>query len=405
MRRHRKHDSGESGVRRGIWLGVCAIPAVAVLSALGLSRVWPGIPVFWPVLAVPPALAGVGASRARRPLICGILMLALAAAIVPASRSPFVLGSAASGFTGTMSLAIATVMAIALVTAASAIGVAQSGHAETSRRLADVTTVAEATQRALLRPMPDRVGPLELDVLYLAAAAGARVGGDLYEVADTRHGIRLIVGDVRGKGLDAVEIAADVLGMFREVAHEVYTLAEMARRIDAGLARRPGSHEDFVTAVFAEIDPSSGEMTIYNCGHPPPIVLSARRQGTGAHGAAVLEVPSPAPPLRLMTMGDWSGASRTLTFRPGEMLLLYTDGVTEARDPQGRLYPLAERIGRIPGRRRLGRRSALLERLHEDLLRHAAAPLDDDAAMVLIQAPASWQDRQALAVAVGERVR
>ena len=75
-------------------------------------------------------------------------------------------------------------------------------------------------------------------MVYLAAAAEARVGGDLYEVARTPFGIRLIVGDARGKGLEAVETAADVLGVFREVAHEVYTLAEVARRIDASLARR-----------------------------------------------------------------------------------------------------------------------------------------------------------------------
>ena len=110
--------------------------------------------------------------------------------------------------------------------------------APVEQKLADVTSVADVVQRALLPPLPGRVGPLELQVVYLAAAAEARVGGDLYEVARTPFGIRLIVGDARGKGLEAVETAADVLGVFREVAHEVYTLAEMARRIDASLARR-----------------------------------------------------------------------------------------------------------------------------------------------------------------------
>ncbi len=90
------------------------------------------------------------------------------------------------------------------------------------------------------------------------------------------------MGDVRGKGLDAVEIAADVLGVFREVAHEVYTLAEVARRIDASLARRPAAPlEEFVTAVLAEIDPAAGSLTIYNCGHPPPLVLSPAGNGPG----------------------------------------------------------------------------------------------------------------------------
>ena len=197
------------------------------------------------------------------------------------------------------------------------------------QKLADVTSVADVVQRALLPPLPGRIGPLELQVVYLAAAA--RVGGDLYEVARTPFGIRLIVGDARGKGLEEVETAADVLGVFREVAHEVYTLAEAARRIDASLARRlaagqahgsrPG--EEFVTAVLTEIDPAAGQLTIYNCGHPPPLLLSpgtgdsrkshAGRNGQAAPSVTSVEVPSPAPPLRLLPLGDCSAAGRCLS--------------------------------------------------------------------------------------------
>src|SRR6202044_1900871 len=69
-------------------------------------------------------------------------------------------------------------------------------------QIANVASVAEAAQRAVLRPLPEQLGPLKLGVVYLAAAAEARVGGDLYEVTHTEnHGIRLIIGDVRGKGL------------------------------------------------------------------------------------------------------------------------------------------------------------------------------------------------------------
>ena len=144
---------------------------------------------------------------------------------------------AAAPFTTTAEVPVVTTVSILVVTLISAFGGSRGG--QENQRLADVTSVAEAAQRALLRPLPRQVGPLELGVVYLAAAAEARVGGDLYEVTRTQFGIRLIVGDVRGKGLDAVEIAADVLGVFREVAHEVYTLAEVARRIDASLARPP----------------------------------------------------------------------------------------------------------------------------------------------------------------------
>jgi hypothetical protein len=227
------------------------------------------------------------------------------------------------------------------VTALTALGVRlnrrgrheRASVAPVEQKLADVTSVAEVVQRALLPPLPGRVGPLELEMVYLAAAAEARVGGDLYEVARTPFGIRLIVGDARGKGLEAVETAAEVLGVFREVAREVYTLAEAARRIDASLARRldASQAEEFVTAVLAEIDPCAGSLTVYNCGHPPPLLLSPgggdsrerhiSRNGQAAPSVTSVDVPSPAPPLRLLPLGDCSAVGRTLRFPPGGALL------------------------------------------------------------------------------------
>jgi serine phosphatase RsbU (regulator of sigma subunit) len=369
------------------WLVLCGIPAVAALAALGLSGFWSG-QILLPLFAVPPALAGIGAATPRRPLAYGAVMLLAAAVVVP--------------FTATLQLLAAVVVSVLLVTAISAVGAARLGLQ--NQRLADVTSVAEVAQRALLRPLPPLVGPLELGVVYLAAAAEARVGGDLYEVARTQFGIRLIVGDVRGKGLDAVEIAADVLGVFREVAHEVYTLAEVARRLDASLARRPDAPlEEFVTAVLAEIDPSAGTLTIYNCGHPPPILVTSggsenRNEGLDGQKAGSLrqvttvEVVMPALPLRLMSLGDCSGAGRTLPLQPGAALLLYTDGVTEARDSRREFYPLADRLTdlAVPAD---GSPADFLDRLRDDLLRYVGAPLHDDAALLLVRAPGAWEGR------------
>src|SRR5216683_252332 len=261
----RGRSAARAASRPARWLVLCALPALAALIALATGNAYDG-QLLLPLLAVPPALAGIGAATPRRPLAFGAVMLLAAIATAP--------------FTTTPELPAATTVSVLVVTVLSASGGARGG--QQNQRLADVTSVAEAAQRALLRPLPRQVGPLELGVVYLAAAAEARVGGDLYEVTRTQFGIRLIVGDVRGKGLDAVEIAADVLGVFREVAHEVYTLAEAARRLDASLARRSASgpadgsrpHEEFVTAVLAEIDPCAGTLTVYNCGHPAPILLS-----------------------------------------------------------------------------------------------------------------------------------
>jgi serine phosphatase RsbU (regulator of sigma subunit) len=377
---------GRSAVRAApwpaLWLTLCALPAVIALIALATSSAWDG-QLLLPLLAVPPALAGIGAATPRRPLVYGAVMLLVAIAAAP--------------FTTTAEVPVVTTVSILVVTLISASGGARGG--QENQRLADVASVAEAAQRALLRPLPRQVGPLELGVVYLAAAAEARVGGDLYEVTRTQFGIRLIVGDVRGKGLDAVEIAADVLGVFREVAHEVYTLAEVARRIDASLARRPAAPlEEFVTAVLAEIDPAAGSLTIYNCGHPPPLVLSpAESDGQGPAGrlrVTPVDVPAPALPLRLMSLGDTSGAERTVALQPGDALLLYTDGVTEARDARREFYPLEERVAEVAARAG-GADGDLLDRLRDDLVRYVGAPLDDDAALLLARVSGPW-DRRAV---------
>ncbi len=373
---------GRSAVRAATWPArwpvLCSLPAAAALIALATAGAAAG-ELLLPLLAVPPALAGIGAVSPRRPLGYGAVMLLAAIVTAP--------------FTTTAELPAVTTVSVLVVTVISASGSARRGRQD--QRLADVTSVAEAAQRALLRPLPRQVGPLELRVVYLAAAAEARVGGDLYEVTRTQFGIRLIVGDVRGKGLDAVEIAADVLGVFREVAHEVYTLAEVARRIDASLARRPAAPlEEFVTAVLAEIDPAAGSLTVYNCGHPPPLVLSPGGDAPGGHGTrpprvTTVDVPAPALPLRLMALGGTSGAERTMALQPGDALLLYTDGVTEARDAHGEFYPLEERATALAASTG-GPDGDLLDRLRDDLMRHVGAPLGDDAALLLARVTGPW---------------
>lgn len=358
---------------RQYWLElVVAASAIAVLIAW-LAGAWPAPQE---LLAVPPALAGIGAASLRRPVTFGAASLAVAVIVVAATHD---------------AVSVAALIATAVVTALSVLATAVS--APKRRQMANVISVAETAQRAVLKPLPKKLGPLDVGVVYLAAAADAKVGGDLYDVTVTPHGIRVIIGDVRGKGLGAVEVAADVLGMYREVAHEVHTLAELARRLDAGLSRRWGQHEEFVTALFVEIDPVAGRLTIYSCGHPPPILISPGE-------VTVLEVPVPAPPLGLLTLADGSGAGRSLPFMPGAQLLLYTDGVTEARNGRHVFYPLDERLAVLSANAanpanaaamaKGGEGMPLLEMLRADLLRHSGAPLEDDAALLMVRAPASW---------------
>jgi len=391
------------------WLELAVAVGAAVAAVVCLTHVWPAPLELDPLLAIPPALAGVGAASVRRPLGYGVVAL-IAAAGVDLAAVALTAGKTLTASTLTVAspahaLPFATVIAVVVATAVSVAGTAigepkTQTRQEQEEQIANVLSVAEAAQRAVLRPLPDAIGPLQLGVVYIAAAAEARVGGDLYEVASTtEHGIRLIIGDVRGKGLGAVEVAADIIGRFREVAHSVGTLNELAYRLDAGLSRRWGQYEEFVTALLAQIEPDEGRLTIVNCGHPPPILVS--QDGV----VQILEVRAPAPPLGLIALGSDSGAKETFTFHPNDQLLLYTDGVTEARDANRAFYPLDQRIGGLAVQARKQSRALssrrtkqhangaippLLGLVRDDLLKHVGAPLTDDAALLLVRAPAAW---------------
>jgi hypothetical protein len=400
----RTHLSSVTGATRVIaqraawrsrWLEPSAIVLVTIVLIDCLNRPWGQVPMLAPLLAVPPALAGIGAPTVRRPLAYGAISL-LATIIIALKPTPY------AGW-----LPPATVFTVAIITAVATAGTAVNIRQE--RRIAAMTSVAEAAQRAVLRPPPPRIGPVGFDVVYVAAAAEAKVGGDLYEaVATVDHGIRVIMGDVRGKGLGAVELAADVLGMFRELAHDACTLAELATRLDTGLSRDLGRHEEFVTALLAEIDPESGRTRIYNCGHPAPLLIPATGDGVPAF-VTLKEVPVPAPPLGLLTLGDCSAAQLDFSLRPNDQLLLYTDGVTEARDTSRAFYPLPDRVTALSTKATipiqaatralrlttsassdLSARPGLLDLIRADLLKHVGAPLDDDAALLLVRAPEAW---------------
>ncbi|MFD8481987.1 PP2C family protein-serine/threonine phosphatase [Kitasatospora sp. NPDC059673] len=246
-----------------------------------------------------------------------------------------------------------------------------------------VSSVAEAAQRALLSQPEPVVGPLRLAVRYVSAADAARIGGDLYSVLDTPYGTRVLVGDVRGKGLGAVQTAAVVLGAFREAAYDETELPVVAGRIEASMHRHVADGE-FTTALFAEFG-ATGRIELLHLGHVPPIRV-------GADGRAeVLEATDPWLPLGL---GDLAAAGApcptAVAFGPQDVLVLCTDGVVEAKGRRsGTFYPLAERVGPLvkDGWRSLADLETAVARIYSDLLAHTGGELADDALLLLITRP------------------
>ena len=103
-------------------------------------------------------------------------------------------------------------------------------------------------------------------------------------------------------------------------------------------------------------------------------------------------------------LGDGAPKPRVAELEPDDTVLLYTDGVTEARDTQRRFYPLTERLADPGGACPTGSGTDLLDWLREDLLRHAGAPLTDDAALLLVGAADVRHDQHwaGVGVASGE---
>ncbi|APU43609.1 MULTISPECIES: PP2C family protein-serine/threonine phosphatase [unclassified Streptomyces] len=251
------------------------------------------------------------------------------------------------------------------------------------KEMVQLRTVAETAQQVVLRPLRDRVGPLGVASVYLAAAAEAQIGGDLYAAARTATGTRLIIGDVRGKGLEAVGDAALVLGAFRASAHQEAGLAGLVDYLEAAVSAEldggGDEGESFVTAAVLEIPDDEPVVRLVSCGHPPPLVL--RRDGA----VVGLDVARSAPPLGLAGLVASTVTAQTFLFGPGDVLLLYTDGVLEARDRTGAFYPLSDRVAGCTGMRP----QALLDHVCADLLAHATGnTLGDDAAMVAVERPA-----------------
>ncbi|OKK04960.1 hypothetical protein AMK26_14050 [Streptomyces sp. CB03234] len=346
----------EAALRRSSLLPVMPYMVMALVAVIDVTA-GPAVG-FLPLVSLGPAFAGLVGGWRRTAVIGGLaLFLCLGLAwydgLLPGRR----------GFTALAS--------VAGVTGAGLLAAIMRQRREAE--FAGVRAIAEVAQRVLLRPVPCRAGRLRVAVSYNSALAGARIGGDLYEVVASPSGVRVIVGDVQGKGLEAVETAAVVLGVFREAAHDEPDLRSIGLRLERA-ADRELYGEKFVTAALAEVG-DDGRVTLLNYGHPSPVVV--RLDGT----VRLAEPPRNALPLGLGVLGTQRPEPYETDLATGDQMLFYTDGVTEARDRRDRFYPLTERALLLMA----PDPETALERLRTDLVAHVQGPLQDDAAMLLLR--------------------
>ncbi|MEV0646176.1 PP2C family protein-serine/threonine phosphatase [Phytomonospora sp. NPDC050363] len=243
--------------------------------------------------------------------------------------------------------------------------------------LSNARAVADVAQRTVLRPLPSRLGSTAFHLLYEASAEEARIGGDFYKALRTPFGVRVILGDVQGKGLAAVDIAALLASAFREAAYTAGDLAELADALERSMQnyteRAPEDADRYATVLLAEIPEDRPVVRLLSCGHPPPLLLSG-------DDVAEVEFAMHSPAINFGWLAKAPHHVEELPFAPGDRLLMYTDGITEARSARGAFYPMRVRIERW--RRESGDR--MLALLHDDLIHFVGRRLDDDVAALLV---------------------
>jgi len=242
-------------------------------------------------------------------------------------------------------------------------------RARRERQLNRLTNISQVAQRAVLPVVPAEVPGVTVASRYESASEDAFVGGDLYDCSWTGGYTRFIIGDVRGKGIAAVEQAARVIRAFRQAAATKETLSEVVTDMDTYLQSFFGP-EEFVTAAVVDVT-TPGQLKVVSCGHQPPLLVRANGHAEFLNAPAGL-------PLGLGHDPD----PVTVRWQTGDRLLLYTDGMSEARDRAGAFFPLLEQAALL----RDGSLEDALDALLKVLFDYVpSGHLGDDLAAVLME--------------------
>ena len=202
------------------------------------------------------------------------------------------------------------------------------------------------------------------------------MGGDAYDYAINDDGIlHLAIFDGMGHGLPAAGVTAFALSAYRHSRRGGVRPAAMYAAIDAAVHDQYPTPR-FVTALIAELHVASGRLRWISAGHPPPLLL---RNG---HLVGTLDV-APSPPLGLR-LAEGEPVEGEESLQPGDMVLLYSDGLTEARRPDGELFT-EERLAEFIERQAANGLPApeTLRGLREAIIERGAGSLRDDATALL----------------------
>jgi PAS domain S-box-containing protein len=248
---------------------------------------------------------------------------------------------------------------------------------QTTSKLSEHLVQLRAAQKIQQAMLPRR--PPVLTGMDIAGASypAAYAGGDMFNYLSLLGGnLGIVVGDVAGHGISAAIQMASTQAFVRSLAQTCATAGEVMTRVN-GFVFEETEGDSFVTMILIRLDPRTRTLTYANAGHPPGYVLDPS-------GNVRAELGSSAIPLGIEEQCDFPVAE-PIVLRPGELVVLVTDGILEALSPEGTFFG-SERLLEILRTARDRTGPEILEDLHRAVARHTGtAVFEDDVTAVVIK--------------------